>query len=108
MNNTKYHIVLRNKDGRLLNWRGFKSIEEASENFAEILNKIGGLTDGQFAFFYRQSTILLEEGTISLVPTDAKLLMEILFGNDRSLCELFDLCLEEKDKERMKKFRAER
>ena len=108
MNNCEYHIVLRNKDGRLLDWRGYKSIAEAADAFAEILKHIGGLTDGAFTYVYKQNAIIVEDGSIQLVPTSAKLLMEILFGNDRSLCELFDLCLEEKDKERFEKLCAER
>lgn len=89
MTNIKYHIVLRDKNNSLVNWKGYKDIETASAEFIALARKYNAITDGEWVFDYKRNAFTNGREYIALVETTADLLMEILFDNARTADEIF-------------------
>ena len=94
--NCKYHIVLRDKNNALIDWRGYETLEQASKDFIALGTYFNTITDGDFVYVHRLNAFTNGSESITLCETDGKLLMEILFGSSRDTAEMFSNFFREK------------
>lgn len=90
-NTTKFHITLR-ENGKLIDWRGYTELSDALPKFFELIKELNTITDGDFEQDTKALYPTFTNGMgceIALVPTTEKLLMQILFGNNRTMYEIF-------------------
>ena len=86
-----YHITLRNGEGRLIDWKGYETYDDAVSEYIDLIYYVNEITDGSFVAVSEGVLNFVNEDGVSIAieKTSGNLLMEILFKNDRMVEELF-------------------
>jgi len=90
---SKWHIVLTDKYNQLQGWKGFQSLAEAFARFSYLYENMSLCTDGDFRMVdgTEYPTFADEDGNkVALVPSNAKLKLDIIFASNVLAREMFD------------------
>lgn len=89
----KYHITLRGKGNELVSWKGYDNWDDAFLNYAELTEYLTMATEGDFRWVEDGNETYLADSDgnkVSLRRTTPELILEILFGNSRSVSDMFN------------------
>ena len=89
----KYHIVLRGRNNELVSWKGYEDGNDAFCAFTKLSDFLIKATEGDFHWVEegRKTYLADSDGNkVSLRRTTPELILEILFGNSRSVADMFN------------------